>query len=106
MFVFVLKWMVENKLLAGKTVANDSTMLKADTAIKSIVRRARVTTGRLNCGIWRSSWVWKTRPTRSCGVRQKPQSQEGLERRLGLAQRSEQPDCPYDRRSDARGVQS
>jgi transposase len=39
MFVFVLKLAVENKLLAGKTVAVDSTMLEADAAMKSIVRR-------------------------------------------------------------------
>jgi DDE family transposase len=39
MFVFVLKLAVEKKLLAGKTVAVDSTMLEADAAMKSIVRR-------------------------------------------------------------------
>ena len=39
MFVFVLNLAVENKLLAGKTVAVDSTMLEADAAMKSIVRR-------------------------------------------------------------------
>jgi transposase len=39
MFVFVLKLAFENKLLAGKTVAVDSTMLEADAAMKSIVRR-------------------------------------------------------------------
>lgn len=39
MFVFVLKLAIENKLLAGKTVAVDSTMLEADAAMKSIVRR-------------------------------------------------------------------
>jgi transposase len=38
-FVFVLKLAIENKLLAGKTVAVDSTMLEADAAMKSIVRR-------------------------------------------------------------------
>ena len=40
MFVFVLKLAAEKKLLAGKTVAVDSTMLEADAAMKSIVRRA------------------------------------------------------------------
>jgi transposase len=40
MFVFVLKLAAENQLLAGKTVAVDSTMLEADAAMKSIVRRA------------------------------------------------------------------
>jgi transposase len=39
MFVFVLKLATEKKLLAGKTVAVDSTMLEADAAMKSIVRR-------------------------------------------------------------------
>jgi IS5 family transposase len=39
MFVFVLKLAIDNKLLAGKTVAVDSTMLEADAAMKSIVRR-------------------------------------------------------------------
>src|SRR5580658_7614926 len=39
MFVFVLKLAAEKKLLAGKTVAVDSTMLEADAAMKSIVRR-------------------------------------------------------------------
>ncbi len=39
MFVFVLKLAIENNLLAGKTVAVDSTMLEADAAMKSIVRR-------------------------------------------------------------------
>ena len=40
MFVFVLKLAAEQKLLSGKTVAVDSTMLAADAAMKSIVRRA------------------------------------------------------------------
>lgn len=40
MFVFVLKLAAERKLLSGKTVAVDSTMLAADAAMKSIVRRA------------------------------------------------------------------
>ena len=40
MFVFVLKLAAEKKLLSGKTVAVDSTMLEADAAMKSIVRRA------------------------------------------------------------------
>ena len=40
MFVFVLKLAAEQQLLAGKTVAVDSTMLEADAAMKSIVRRA------------------------------------------------------------------
>lgn len=40
MFVFVLKVAAEKRLLAGKTVAVDSTMLEADAAMKSIVRRA------------------------------------------------------------------
>ena len=39
MFVFVLKLAAEKKLLTGKTVAVDSTMLEADAAMKSIVRR-------------------------------------------------------------------
>jgi transposase len=39
MFQFVLKLAAEKKLLAGKTVAVDSTMLEADAAMKSIVRR-------------------------------------------------------------------
>lgn len=39
MFVFVLKLAAEHKLLRGKTVAVDSTMLEADAAMKSIVRR-------------------------------------------------------------------
>ncbi len=38
--MFVLKLAAEKKLLAGKTVAVDSTMLEADAAMKSIVRRA------------------------------------------------------------------
>jgi transposase len=40
MFLFVLKLAAEKQLLAGKTVAVDSTMLEADAAMKSIVRRA------------------------------------------------------------------
>jgi transposase len=40
MFVFVLQVAAEKQLLAGKTVAVDSTMLEADAAMKSIVRRA------------------------------------------------------------------
>ena len=40
MFVFVLKVAVEKQLLQGKTVAVDSTLLEADAAMKSIVRRA------------------------------------------------------------------
>ena len=40
MFVFVLKLAAEQKLLSGKTVAVDSTMLEADAAMKSIIRRA------------------------------------------------------------------
>jgi transposase len=40
MFVFVLKLAAGQKLLSGKTVAVDSTMLEADAAMKSIVRRA------------------------------------------------------------------
>src|SRR5271167_188817 len=39
-FVFVLKLAAEHQLLAGKTVAVDSTLLEADAAMKSIVRRA------------------------------------------------------------------
>jgi hypothetical protein len=39
-FVFVLQIAAQKKLLAGKTVAVDSTMLEADAAMKSIVRRA------------------------------------------------------------------
>jgi len=39
-FVFVLKVAAQKKLLAGKTIAVDSTMLEADAAMKSIVRRA------------------------------------------------------------------
>ncbi len=39
MFVFVLKLAAEHQLLAGKTVAVDSTLLEADAAMKSIVRR-------------------------------------------------------------------
>jgi IS5 family transposase len=38
-FVFVLKLAAEKKLLRGKTVAVDSTLLEADAAMKSIVRR-------------------------------------------------------------------
>jgi transposase len=38
-FVFVLKLAAEHHLLAGKTVAVDSTTLEADAAMKSIVRR-------------------------------------------------------------------
>jgi transposase len=40
MFVFVLKLAAEHQLLAGKTVAVDSTLLEAAAAMKSIVRRA------------------------------------------------------------------
>jgi hypothetical protein len=40
MFVFVLQIAAQKQLLAGKTVAVDSTMLEADAAMKSIVRRA------------------------------------------------------------------
>jgi transposase len=40
MFVFVLKIAAEKNLLSGKTVSVDSTMLEADAAMKSIVRRA------------------------------------------------------------------
>jgi hypothetical protein len=40
MFAFVLKLAAEHELLAGKTVAVDSTLLEADAAMKSIVRRA------------------------------------------------------------------
>jgi transposase len=40
MFVFVLQLAAQNSLLNGKTVAVDSTMLEADAAMKSIVRRA------------------------------------------------------------------
>ena len=40
MFVFVLKVAAQKKLLSGKSVAVDSTMLVADAAMKSIVRRA------------------------------------------------------------------
>jgi transposase len=39
MFVFVLQLAAEHQLLAGKTVAVDSTLLEADAAMKSIVRR-------------------------------------------------------------------
>jgi transposase len=39
-FAFVLKLAAEHALLCGKTVAVDSTMLEADAAMKSIVRRA------------------------------------------------------------------
>ncbi len=39
MFVFVLQLAAEKNLLKGKTVAVDSTMLEADAAMKSIVRR-------------------------------------------------------------------
>jgi transposase len=39
MFVFVLKLAAEKKLLRGKTVSVDSTLLEADAAMKSIVRR-------------------------------------------------------------------
>jgi hypothetical protein len=39
MFAFVLKLAAEKKLLRGKTVAVDSTLLEADAAMKSIVRR-------------------------------------------------------------------
>ncbi len=39
-FAFVLKLAAEHQLLAGKTVAVDSTTLEADAAMKSIVRRA------------------------------------------------------------------
>jgi transposase len=40
MFVFVLQLAAQQKLLSGKSVAVDSTMLEADAAMKSIVRRA------------------------------------------------------------------
>jgi transposase len=40
MFVFVLKLAAGQNMLSGKTVAVDSTMLEADAAMKSIVRRA------------------------------------------------------------------
>ncbi len=40
MFVFVLKIAAEHQLLSGKTAAVDSTLLEADAAMKSIVRRA------------------------------------------------------------------
>jgi transposase len=39
MFVFVLRLASEKNLLRGKTVSVDSTMLEADAAMKSIVRR-------------------------------------------------------------------
>src|SRR5215831_2290318 len=38
-FQFVLKIAADKKLLKGKTVATDSTMLEANAAMKSIVRR-------------------------------------------------------------------
>lgn len=40
MFVFVLRVAAEKKLLSGQTVSVDSTLLEADAAMKSIVRRA------------------------------------------------------------------
>ena len=39
MFRFVLQLAAEKNLLRGKTVAVDSTLLEADAAMKSIVRR-------------------------------------------------------------------
>jgi transposase len=39
MFAFVVKLAAEKKLLRGKTVSVDSTLLEADAAMKSIVRR-------------------------------------------------------------------
>jgi IS5 family transposase len=39
MFAFVLKLAADKKLLRGKTVSVDSTLLEADAAMKSIVRR-------------------------------------------------------------------
>ncbi len=51
MFTFVLALAAEKKLLAGTTVAVDSTMLEANAAMKSIGARTRAKTGRSICGL-------------------------------------------------------
>ena len=96
-FQFVLRIAAEKKLLSGKTVGVDSTTLEANAAMKSIVRRD---TGE----DWKE---YVTRLMREEGViepetaadrrgdsplRQEAEGQEGQQRRVGVADRSGQPD--------------
>ena len=100
MFQFVLQLAAEKKLLAGKTVAVDSTMLEANAAMKSIERKD---TGEdwkeYLAAAGRRGGHREPDRRRSAAVRQKTQGQEGLERRLAVAVRSRQPDCKDERRS-------
>ena len=109
-FQFVLRIAAEKKLLSGKTVGVDSTLLEANAAMKSIVRRD---TGE----------DWKqfvTRLMREEGaidpdheptdeevrtLRQTAEEQESVERRLGFAQRSGKPHHADERRPHPLGLQ-
>ena len=95
-FQFVLAIAAAQKLIDGKTVGVDSTTLEANAAMKSIVRRD---TGE----DWKQ---YVTRLMREEGVideeheptdeeirryDKEPQEQEGLQRRVGFAQRRREP---------------
>ena len=106
MFVFVLQLAADKKLLDGKTVAVDSTMLEANAAMKSIVRKD---TGE----DWKE---YLRRLAAEAGIEnptdedlrrfdKTAQGQEGLQRRLAVAHRSGQPDRQDERRHDASGLQ-
>ena len=109
-FQFVLTIAAARKLIDGKTVGVDSTTLEANAAMKSIIRRD---TGE----DWKQ---YVTRLMREEGrdrpgaradrrgdspLRQGPQKQEGLQRRVVFAQRRRGPHHATQGRADALGLQ-
>ena len=92
MFQFVLSIAAEKGLLAGKTVGVDSTTLEANAAMKSIVRKDTGEDWRAYVmRLMREEGVIEAGPgaDRRGGppLRQGPEEQEGLQRRVGVEHR-------------------
>ena len=108
-FQFVLRIADEKRLLSGKTVGVDSTTLEANAAMKSIVRRDTgedwkeyVTRLMREEGVIEPDATAERR--RDSPLRQKAE-EDGLERRVGFADRSRRADHEDERRPHAPGLQ-
>ena len=106
-FGLVLQAAEEHGLLKGKTIGVDATNLEANASMKSIVRRD-------NGDDWREyirklyeeeTGEAKSDRRRASPLRQKPQEQEGKQRRLGELERRGGSDRQDERRSHAPELQ-
>jgi transposase len=104
-FTWVQQRLVTAGLLKGKTVAVDATLLEANAAMRSIVRRD---TGEsyqeFLTGLAQASGI--ATPTRGSGAPGPQAQEENLERRLEISGGSRREDREDERWPDAPGLQS